>query len=209
MAKQKKFDYFSAFEEQLDIAAEEADMLVEAIKNFTTASELRDVLEQAHAIEHRGDMVNRDILSNVAIDFITPIEPEDIIELASDLDDVTDKIEGTIQRFYMMDVHHMEPAALEFADIICKSLKALRKSMGPFREFKKIKKINNMADDVNALEEQADILYLETLRKLYTEDRDNPMKVHVWSRLYARLEETCDACKTVADTMATVMLKNV
>lgn len=209
MAKQKKFDYFSAFEEQLDIAAEEADILIEAITNFTDAAGLEPILKRAHEVEHRGDEVNRAILSSVAVDFITPIEREDIIELASDLDDVTDKIEGTIQRFYMMDVHHMQPQALEFAEIIRKSLKALRKSMGPFREFKKAKKVQHMADDVNQLEEQADVLYINAIRELYTVHREVPMRVAVWTRLYERLEDACDSCKTVADTMATIMLKNV
>lgn len=209
MAKQKKFDYFDAFQQQLDIAAEEADLLIEAITEFTDAESLKPVMERAHEVEHRGDEVNHDIFSSVAKDFITPIEREDILELASDLDDVTDKIEGTIQRFYMLDVHHMDPQALEFAEIIRKSLKALNKSMGHFREFKKAKKVMNMADDVNQLEEQADALYIKAIRTLYTEDRENPMKVAVWTRLFGRLEETCDACQTVADTMATIMLKNV
>lgn len=209
MAKQKKFDYFDAFEKQTDIASEEADILVEAIQNFTNAQDLKDVLERAHAIEHRGDEVNREIYQSVAADFITPIEREDIIQLAQDLDNVTDKLEGIIQRFYMFDIHFMHPKAIEFAEIICKSIKALRKSMGPFREFKKVKKIQHMADDVNQLEEQADALYIDTIRHLYTEDIDNPLRVYVWSRLFSRLEETCDACKTVADTMSTIMLKNV
>lgn len=209
MAKKKSFDYFSAFEQQLDIAAEEADILIEAITNFTSAADLEEVLKRAHEVEHRGDEVNRDILTSVSVDFITPIEREDIIELASDLDDVTDKIEGTIQRFYMLDVHHMHPMAIEFAEIVRKSLKALRKSMTPFREFKKAKKVMHMADDVNQLEEQADALYIAAIRELYTTERENPMRVAVWSRLLGRLEETCDSCKTVADTMATIMLKNV
>lgn len=209
MAKKNKFDYFDAFELQVDIAAEEADLLVEAIENFTTAGELKDTLQKAHEVEHRGDEVNHQILKSVSVDFITPIERGDIIKLASDLDDVTDSIEGIIQRFYMFDVHFMHPHAIEFAKVIQKSLKALRKSMGSFREFKKVKKIRAMVEDVNQLEEQADDLYVEAIRELYTTDAENPVRVEVWSRLFDRLEATCDACEVVADTMATIMLKNV
>ena len=82
--------------------------------------------------------------------------------------------------------------------------------MGTFREFKKVKKIRAMVEDVNQLEEQADALYVETIRHLYTVDALNDaVRVEVWSRLFDRLEATCDACETVADTMATIMLKNV
>lgn len=209
MAKKAKFNYFDAFEQQVDVASEEAELLIEAIENFTSAESLRDILDRAHEVENRGDEVNHEIRVNVAADFITPIEREDIIELAQDLDDVTDMIEGVIQRFYMFDVHAMDPQAMEFAQIIRKSLKALRKSMTSFREFKKVKKIRAMVEDVNELEEQADVLYMEAIRTLYTTKADHAVHIEVWSRLFDRLEGICDACETVADTMSTIMLKNV
>ena len=209
MAKKPKFDYFEAFEDQVDIATEVADVLIEAIENFTSAEDLRETLEKAHEIEHRGDEVNHEIRVNVAADFITPIERADILELAQDLDDVTDMLEGILQRFYMFDIHYMHPQAIEFAQIIRKSLKALRKSMSTFREFKKLKKIRAMVEDVNNLEEQADDLYVEVIRHLYTDESENAVRVEVWSRLFDRLEATVDACEIVADTMSTIVLKNV
>lgn len=210
MAKKDRFNYFDAFESQVAVAEEEIEVLIEAIENFSTADDLQPVLEKAHEIEHRGDEINHIILTNVSTDFITPIERGDIIELAQNLDTLTDMIEGIIQRFYMFDIHFMHPQAIEFAQIIRKSLKALRKAMGTFREFKKVKKIRAMVEDVNQLEEQADALYVKTIRHLYTVDALNDaVRVEVWSRLFDRLEGTCDACETVADTMATIMLKNV
>ena len=209
MAKKSKFDYFDAFEQQAEVAAEEADILIEAIENFTTAEDLKKVLEKAHEVEHRGDDINHEIFASVSVDFITPIERADIIDLAQKLDDVTDMIEGTLQRFYMYDVHFMHPRAIEFAQIIKKSLKALRKSMDAFREFKKVKKIRAMVEDVKEQEELADALYLETIRELYRVDVDNAVRVEVWSRLFDRFEATCDACEAVADTMANIVLKNV
>ena len=210
MAKKEKFDYFDAFERQVDVATEEVNVLIEAIEGFTNAQAVHELLGRAHEIENRGDELNHQIRVSVAADFITPIEREDILELAQDLDDVTDMIEGILQRFYMFDIHFMHPRAIEFATIIKKSLKALRKSMGTFREFKKVKKIRSMVEDVNALEEQADALYMFTIRELYTVDAINDaVRVEVWSRLFDRFEATCDACKTVADTMSVIMLKNV
>ena len=208
MAK-KKFNYFDAFQDQLDIALEEADVLIEAIENFTSAGDMEDILHKAHAIEHRGDEVHHDIRSSVSTDFITPIERGDILELAQRLDDVTDDLEGIIQRFYMFDIHFMHETAIEFAVAIRKSLVALSKSMDSFREFKKVKKIRAMIQDVNDLEEQTDELYQATIRKLYAVEANDAVRVEVWSRLFDRLEAAEDACKEVADTMAIIMLKNV
>jgi len=67
-----------------------------------------------------------------------------------------------------------------------------------------------MVEDVNVLEEQADDLYMEAIRNLYTVDAlDDAVREEVWSRLFDRLEAACDACKTVADTMSVIVLKNV
>ena len=209
MAKKNKFDYFDAFEEQIEIALEESEILVEAIENFESADKLEDILKRAHEIEHKGDQVNHAIHASVSVDFITPIERADILELAGRIDDVTDIIEGVLQRFYMFNIHFMHDDAIEFAHIINKSLKALRKSMENFREFKKVKKIRAMITDAKDLEEEADALYMNSIRKLYTVENEDAVRVEVWSRLFDRLEAACDACDAVGDTMADIVLKNV
>lgn len=60
--KHHKFDYFDNFEKQAEIAVEEADLLIEALENFTKAEDLKSYMDRAHQIEHRGDEVNHAIL---------------------------------------------------------------------------------------------------------------------------------------------------
>ena len=209
MPKKHKFDYFDAFEKQTEVAIAEADLLIETIENFTTAENTKDAMERAHKLEHEGDEINHAILKNVATDFITPIEREDIIDLAQFLDNIIDYIEDVMQRFYMYDVHLMHPDALEFAQIMKKSCVALSKAMEDFRNFKKSKKFRSLIIAVNDNEEEADQLYLKAIRSLHTVDRENPMRVLVWSQIFSRMEKCCDACEHAADTMSTVLLKNV
>ena len=198
-----------SFEKQTKLAVQEADLLIEAIEKFTEAENLRDAMERAHALEHEGDEINHSIFRTVATDFITPIEREDIIDMSQFLDNITDYIEDVIQRFYMYDVHFMHHDALEFACLIKKSCEALDTAMEDFRNFKKSKKFKQLIVDVNTYEEEADQLYLTVIRKLHTHDRENPMRVLVWSQIFDRMERCCDACEHVADTMNTVLLKNV
>ena len=87
-----KYDYFSAFEDLSELAVDEADLLIKAIEEFTTADALKETMEKAHAIEHKGDDINHDIFRNVATDFITPIDREDIIGLAQALDTIIDEL---------------------------------------------------------------------------------------------------------------------
>ena len=50
---------------------------------------------------------------------------------------------------------------------------------------------------------------MHVIRDLHTIDRENPMRVLVWSQIFDRMEKCCDSCEHVADLMNTVMLKNV
>lgn len=209
MSKKNKFDYFDAFENLSHLAVRESELLIEAIDDFTKAEDLWSRMKKAHEIEHEGDEINHDIFKAVATDFITPIEREDIIELAQYLDDIIDYIEDVMQRFYMYDVHFMHKDAYEFACLIKKSCEALCKAMEDFRNFKKSKTFKSLIIDVNTYEEEADALFLKVIRKLHTEDKDNPMRVLVWTQIFDRMEKCCDACEHVADSMNTILLKNV
>ena len=204
-----KYDYFSAFESLSELAVDEADLLIKAIEEFSTADALKETMEKAHAIEHKGDDINHDIFRNVATDFITPIDREDIIGLAQALDTIIDELEEVIQRFYMYDVHFMHKDALEFAQLLKKECKALNKAMEDFRNFKKSKSFKSLIVKVHDHEEQADQLYIKVIRQLHVEDRENPMRVLVWSKLFDSMEACCDACERASDVMSTIMLKNV
>lgn len=209
MAKKHKFDYFDQFEKLSELTVKEADLLIEAIKGFTSAEDLRPVMERAHELEHEGDEINHAIFQTVATDFITPIEREDIIELAQFLDNIIDYIEDVMQRFYMYDIHVMHEDALEFACLIKKSCEALDKAMEDFRNFKKSKTFKQLIIDVNTYEEEADQLFLKVIRRLHTQDRESPMRVLVWTQIFDRMEKCCDSCEHTADSMSTILLKNV
>lgn len=209
MGNKRKFDYFNAFEALSEVAVAEADLLIEAIEGFTEAGALGDTMTRAHELEHKGDEINHAIFKSVATDFITPIEREDIIELAQTLDDIIDYIEDVMQRFFMYDVHFMHRDAPEFAGLIKQSCMALDRAMEDFRNFKKSKKFKSLIIDVNNYEEEADALFMKVIRSLHTDDRENPMRVLVWSQIFDRMEKCCDACEHAADTMNTILLKNV
>ena len=209
MGKKHKFDYFDAFEKHSKLAVAEAKLLVETIEQFTEASALHDNMQKAHELEHEGDLVNHEIFKTVATDFITPVDREDIIEMSQALDDIVDDIEDVMLRFYMYDIHFMHDQAIEFAKLIQGSCEALDKAMCDFRNFKKSKNFKSLIVKVHDHEEQADQLYIKVIRQLHVEDRENPMRVLVWSKLFDCMEACCDACERASDVMSTIMLKNV
>ena len=209
MAKKKKFDYFDAFEKLSELIVSESNLLVETVENFTTSEALRDNIERSHVFEHAGDDINHDVYKNIAVDFMPPIDREDIISLAHALDNVLDNIEDVIQHLYMYNVDSIPEDAILFAKLIKKSCESLDKAMEDFRNFKKSKTFKQLIVDVNTNEEEGDQLYIAARRRLHTVEREDPIHVLVWSRTYTDMEKCCDTCEHVADAMSTIVLKNV
>ncbi|MBE6463767.1 MAG: DUF47 family protein [Eggerthellaceae bacterium] len=208
MAKKDKFDYFNAFEQLTHLAVEEADLLIQAIEEYTTPDNLLPHVTKAHELEHRGDVINHEIFTNIATDFITPLEREDLVGITQNLDNVLDYLEDVFQCFYMYDIQFMQEDALDFAKLIKNSCEALDTAMGNFRNFKKNRMYREYIVNVNDYEEEADQLYLQTIRKLFKTYRDKPLVAHVWADIFNRMEKCSDATEHVADVMSTVYLKN-
>jgi len=89
--------FFGFFEKTVDNLANTTDLLK---KLPETPASGRDALVQAiEDLEHRGDTITHDIMSELNGTFITPFDREDIHRLASSIDDILDYINGSAVRF--------------------------------------------------------------------------------------------------------------
>lgn len=134
--KKKKFDYYDAFEAQAEIAVKEAKLLKEIVDEFESVEQVEKRLGRAHALEREADEVCHSIFESLITDFVTPIDREDVIGIAENLDEVIDLTEEIIQRFYMYDIHFMHDDAKKFVKLIVRSCEALSNAMADFRNCK-------------------------------------------------------------------------
>ena len=203
----EKFDYFNALEKQGGFAHQEALMLLDVLNNFDTA-ELLSRAEAIHEIENAADHQNHELFTAIAVEFLTPIDREDIAEMAHRLDDIVDYIEDVVQQLYMYNVTEVYSPAFIMADLIEKTTAALVEALKEFRNFKKSKELASRIIEVNDFEEEADQLYFHTIRDLYKNYANRPVFIMAWSNLFVRMERCIDACENVTDIMSTIALKN-
>ncbi|MGI6045910.1 MAG: DUF47 domain-containing protein [Eggerthellaceae bacterium] len=204
-----KINYFDAFEEQARVIVEAANFLADLIDNFDENTNIKEMLEKAHAIEHEGDLANQSIIRSVATDFITPFDRDELIDLAHCLDNVIDYIEDVVQIMYMYNITEMHEDAKEFVRHIQRSGEALSRAMKDFRNFKKSKKFVSLIIEVSNQEHEADNLYVNIIHDLYANHRDDPIFVIAWTAVFNYMERCCDACEHTADMMNSIMLQNV
>lgn len=206
MARKKENYYFESFCEVVEFACDAATMLKEVVNDYDY-SNIKELKTKMHHIEHSADIRKHVMLERLAKEFITPIETEDVIQIAQAIDDVTDSIEDVLLRLYMYNVKEIRADAKEFSEIICKCVLSLKEVINEFKNFKKPDKLNQLIVEVNHLEELGDELYINSIKTLFAENTD-PTQLFIWEDLYHRFERCCDSCEDVADAVEKVVMKN-
>ena len=203
--KIKELNYFKAMTAISEHAVSAANELKKLLGNL---NDLPAKVDGVHAIESAADSIYHDIIAALNRAFVTPIEREDIKDLAHAVDDVVDAVEDVVLHFYMFNVTTIRPEAIRFCDLICEICKKLYVTMGEFENYKKSKKINELLVDLNRLEENGDVLYREAIRHLFTENNVPRIEVLKWKEIFDMMEKCCDACECCADMIEGVILKN-
>ena len=206
MSKKSDSYYFQNFIECVECGCQAAKMLEDNLNHFDTGL-LQDKLDELHRIEHDADKKKHEMMAVLVKAFITPIEREDIILLSQSIDEVTDKIEDVLIRIYINNVQQIRPEALAFIKVIIRCCEALQEVMEEFADFRKSKTLHGLIIEINALEEEGDRLFIESMRRLHAEVTD-PIEIIAWREIYVYLEKCCDACEHVADVVESVIMKN-
>src|SRR5438093_8682606 len=108
----RKSIFFTHFSQHAKNALEAAEAL-EAL--FTDFREIEGKVRNIHAIEHYGDKLTHQIMKELNETFVTPLDREDIIGLASKIDDVTDVAYDVSELVQLYKVQSVRPAAVRQA----------------------------------------------------------------------------------------------
>ena len=206
MAHKRENDYFELLCRQVAHCTEAAGLLQAILTNFDPAA-LQDQLASLHQVEHRADLVKHEMMEKLLHEFITPIEREDIILLSQNIDEVTDKIEDVMLRLYYNNIQSIRPDSLELVSIVVKSCDMVKLMLKEFASFRHSKSLRDHIIAINTLEEQADQVFVTSMRELHTTCTD-PVEIICWREVYFYLEKCTDACEHVADVVEQIVMKN-
>jgi predicted phosphate transport protein (TIGR00153 family) len=206
MAIKKDYNYFDKFVELVDYSCKCAEILHETLVNFD-ASIIDKNVKELHSIEHGGDLAKHEMMTQLAKEFIAPIEREDIVTLSQEIDDITDSIEEVLMKIHMFNIYSIKPEVLEFTELIKKCSSTLKVALEEFHNYRKSSTLKDKLIEVSHLEEEGDRLYYSTIRNLYVNSKDS-LELYVWTEIYDLLEKCCDACAHTADVVESVIMKN-
>ena len=194
--------YFELFEEAGRNAVLAADLLERMLVNFPDSREMAgEILE----CEHEGDRITHDIIDRLNHTFVTPIDREDILALASALDDIVDYTEEVADYLGLYRIEAPMDQAISLARVLSQACQEIGKAIPLLRGFKP--EISEHTREVNRLENDGDRITREAVASLF-DARIDPMVVIRWKDLYERLEEAIDATERVANIMEGIVIKN-
>jgi uncharacterized protein len=195
--EEKFYSDFQALADELQRGAALLEaMLVPDHPLWEKADEIKEV-------EHKCDVLTHEIIQRLNRTFVTPLDREDIFQLARSLDDVMDAIDAsaTLVRLYRLE--NVRDGARELTTIITACTREIRPALHALEQNKGV---ITHAIEINRLENEADRAHQQAVSHLFDNERD-PILVMKWKETLDFLEMATDRCEDVANVLEGVMVK--
>ncbi len=193
------------------------DLFTESAENLRSAAELlqdmigdyRDVELKAQRIadrEHEGDEVTHAIIRLLNTTFVTPMDREDIYQLATALDDVMDAIEAVSDLFVLHRIEAPLPEMKAQIDVLVLAAMQTEQALAALSKMKR-EQLEPYWIEINRLENEGDRLYRRAIADLFSGEH-RAMDVLKWKEVIENLEEALDGLENVANIIESTVLKH-
>jgi uncharacterized protein len=193
------------------------DLFTESAENLRSAAELlrdligdyRDIELKAQRIadrEHEGDEVTHAIIRLLNTTFVTPMDREDIYQLATALDDVMDAIEAVSDLFVLHRIEAPLPEMKAQIDVLVLAALQTEQALAALPKMRR-EQLEPYWIEINRLENEGDRLYRRAIADLFSGEH-RAMDVLKWKEVIENLEEALDGLENVANIIESTVLKH-
>jgi predicted phosphate transport protein (TIGR00153 family) len=193
--------FFDLFEKMTHEIREAAIMLEALLEHDPPDMGKVDLIKDA---EHRCDALTHDAIQRLHRTFVTPFDREDLYAMAASLDNVMDAIDQAAILVRLYQITSVRPGARELAHVVMSSTERVHTALVALANKKPTQP---HAVEINRLENEADHIYQEAVRKLFEVERD-PIVIIKWKDLFDVLEQVTDACEDVANVIESIVVKH-
>ena len=142
--------FFGLLRSSANNLTEVSALLVDLMDDYQN---VKDKVAEIKRLEEVGDHIIHEIMRNLHLTFVTPLDREDIALLGERLDDVVDSIEETARLMVEYQIPEPTEEAKALARIIVKAAETLQEAIGKLHfRGSKLKSILPDAVEINRLE---------------------------------------------------------
>lgn len=171
-----------------------------------SVADLKEVSIKLKEYETSGDDMIHELIAKLNISFMTPIEREDILQLAIKMDDILDGIEHFAANLEMFSLTEIDEYVQKFMDNIVKSSDEIVKAMELLAK-RKLVKMRDHAVLIKEYERICDEVLRTSIKQLFIREKD-PIRIIQFKDIYELLEDIADHCQDVANTIETIIMRN-
>jgi len=202
------FGFLSNDKAFFDIFADMADKINEAAGLLKAMVETAERPEEYAArikhVEHQCDELTHNLVRKLNSTFITPLDREDIHDLAVKLDDVVDLIDSTADRMVAFRIKGTSVEVHGLTDVLRRQTEVIKLAV---TNLGRTDKILDRCIEIHSLENEGDRLFHKGLVRLFSEVKD-PIELLKQKEIIEKIEHATDRCEDVANVLEGIMLKN-
>lgn len=202
--RKPKVDFFGSFEEAAHNNIEAAHLLDQLCREFRDPEAM---VARLHALEHKGDEITHRTYGWLHSVFMPPLDREDIIAIATGLDNVMDHIDEAADAMYMYNVAAPTTVARALATIIVECTEVVASLLPHLRSRSAMRQVEEGVVEIHRLENAGDALLRQGIVDLFHRPHD-PTEVIAWSRIYETMERVTDECEDIADVLRGLVIKH-
>ena len=196
--EERFYDDFSAMALQIRHGAELLDQMMAPDRPIW------DKADEIKEVEHKCDFLTHEIIQRLNRTFVTPLDREDIHELARSLDDVMDAIDASASIVRLYHIESVRPGARELTRLVRDSAEQV---VCAIKALEKRKGVAECAVEINRLENEADRAHQAAVQALFNEEKD-AIIIMKWKEILDFLEQATDRCEDVANVLEGVVVKH-
>jgi uncharacterized protein len=178
-----------------------AQLLGEMLDGFPESGGLA---QEILICEQDGDQLTHEVIRRLNQTFVTPIDREDILRLASALDDIVDFTEEVADYLGLYSIEAPMVQAQMLANVLVQATRQIELAIPLVRDFNDI---SQQTVEVHRLENEGDRIVRGAIASLF-EDRIDPMVVIRWKDIFERLESAIDSTERAAYILEGIVIKN-
>jgi len=173
----------------------------------TSSIEREGAVARMHDEEHASDRVIREVYDALNKTFVTPLDRADIYALATDLENVVDRVNGTISQIVVHAMEDVPPGSAELADKVNLACKEIDGAVRLLRNLKQLESIQAHCKAIAQLEHDGDQIFRARIGEMFRTEKD-AVRLLKHKEFLEGLENALDNCDDVANALEALVIKN-
>jgi predicted phosphate transport protein (TIGR00153 family) len=200
--------FFALFDRHAQFIATGGRAAAELVRDYADLSRRAVLIQQIGDTERSADKITFETVQLLHSTFITPFDRNDIHRLISGMDDILDLIQDAAESMHLFDIQTLPPETLRLAELLEACCIRVQSAVGLLSSMDNAQRALAIAQEIDALESEADGLMRAGISKLFREEQDVRQLIK-HKNVYEYLENAIDKCQDVANVIEAVVVENV